>query len=583
MTATASTRRRRHALSIAVTGLMVVAASVVATAGPAAAEVPRSQRVVMFTDSVGLGAKNAVPRVFPAGWQVRVDGEPAEMVGQMEENFVRPRLASNPDWFGDHVVIAAGYNFPHWDHERVVREVDSMIETLTDAGVKHVYWMTLREVKREYVSASGWRQIQPYSWYFPDVNDLLEQALERHANLHLVDWAAVADQPGLTYDAIHLNNTGSALFANIIRAAVDGVSTEVPDGSTTRINVPDADGAVAAVVNVTTTDPRTAGFISLHPCDAPPPTVSMHNHRRAEVAAHSGIVPLDGNGDFCATTRIATNLIIDVTGLFRAESGFIAPPPTRWLDTRERPGRTPVPAGGTVSLDIDSIRAAIGYDGDPAAVAVVATATEAEAPGWLRVGTCGAESVTSNVNYTDGFAVPNLAIVEPDATGRICITSLSETHVIVDLFGIFESTTAEPATETVAKGVVKGVEADRAVRWLDSRETGMKIGAGQTVRFDTAVGGFGPSDGAVVNVTAVNTEAPGFLTVYPCDDDLPTTSVLNTRPGTVVSNATIAAPNDDRALCIYSLTTTDLVVDMMGSIAGSFEPLTPFRVLDTRT
>ena len=67
------------------------------------------------------------------------------------------------------------------------------------------------------------------------------------------------------------------------------------------------------------------------------------------------------------------------------------------------------------------------------------------------------------------------------------------------------------------------------------------------------------------------------------DDDLPTTSVLNTRPGTVVSNATIAAPNDDRALCIYSLTTTDLVVDMMGSIAGSFEPLTPFRVLDTRT
>ncbi len=435
--------------------------------------------------------------------------------------------------------------------------------------------MTLREVKPQYVSGAGWRQIQPYSWYFPDVNELLEQALERHPNLHLVDWAAVADQSGLTYDAIHLNPTGAALFSSIIRAAVDGVSTSVPDGSTTRINVPNADGAVAAAVNVTTTDPRTAGFISLHPCDGPPPTVSMHNYRRAEIAAHSGIVPLDSNGDFCATTRVATNLIVDVTGLFRADTGFVAPPPTRWLDTRERPGRTPVPAGGTVELDIDSIRASTGYTGDPSAVAVVATATEATAPGWLRVGTCGVDAETSNVNYNDGFAVPNLVIAEPDAAGRICVTTLSETHIIVDLFGIFD------ADDDPLDAI--DVEADRAIRWLDTRETGVKVGAGETIRFDATAGGFGSSDGAVVNVTAVNTESPGFLTVYPCDDPLPATSVLNTRPGAVVSNATIAAPNDDQALCVYSLTATDLVVDMMGSIDGSFEQLTPFRVLDTRS
>jgi len=564
--------RRRTAIAHWIAALLAVTAvtAVVASTGrdTVRASTPRSQRVVMFTDSVGLGAKPALPRAFPAGWEVRVDGRPAEMVGEMEQNFVRPRLASNPEWFGDHVVIAAGYNFSHWDHPRFVSEVDSMVNTLTAAGVKHVYWMTLREIKPQYISAGAWRQIQPYAWYFPDVNRLLEQALERHPNLHLVDWKAVADRSGITYDAIHLNNDGAALFSNIIRAKIDAVTTAVTDGSTTRINVPDADGAVAAAVNVTTTDPRAAGFVTLHPCDGPPPVVSMHNHRRDEVVAHAGVVPLDADGDFCATTRVATNLIVDVTGLFRPDAGFTAPPPTRWLDTRALAGRSPVPAGGTVALDFDDVRGRVGYTGDPSAVVVVATATEASAPGWLRVGTCGDEGETSNVNYSDGAAIPNLAVVEPDAEGRICVTTLAGSHVVVDLFGIFDE--GSP------------VEADHAVRWTDTRELGVKVAAGSETRFDTTVGGFGPSDGAVINVTAVNTEAPGFITVYPCGDERPTTSMLNTRPGLVVSNAAIAAPNDDQQLCVYSLSATDLVVDMMGSIDEAFRPLVPIRVLDTR-
>ena len=80
-----------------------------------------------------------------------------------------------------------------------------MVATLLEAGVKHVFWVTLREVKPQYISPAAWRQIQPYYWYFPTVNDHLERALARHPNLSLIDWAAVADQPGLTYDAIHLN------------------------------------------------------------------------------------------------------------------------------------------------------------------------------------------------------------------------------------------------------------------------------------------------------------------------------------------------------------------------------------------
>ena len=83
-----------------------------------------------------------------------------------------------------------------------------MVRTLLEAGVKHVFWVTLREVKPQYITAGAWRQIQPYYWYFPTVNEHLERALGAHPHLSLIDWAAVADRPGLTYDAIHLNTPG---------------------------------------------------------------------------------------------------------------------------------------------------------------------------------------------------------------------------------------------------------------------------------------------------------------------------------------------------------------------------------------
>jgi hypothetical protein len=51
--------------------------------------------------------------------------------------------------------IAGGYNYPYWDPARFDRSIDSMIATLTSAGVKHVYWVTLREVKPQYISGAG--------------------------------------------------------------------------------------------------------------------------------------------------------------------------------------------------------------------------------------------------------------------------------------------------------------------------------------------------------------------------------------------------------------------------------------------
>ena len=45
---------------------------------------PPEHRVYMVTDSVGLGAKNALPAAFPPDWQVTVDGTPALFVEQLD-------------------------------------------------------------------------------------------------------------------------------------------------------------------------------------------------------------------------------------------------------------------------------------------------------------------------------------------------------------------------------------------------------------------------------------------------------------------------------------------------------------------
>ena len=81
--------RRHHAAPWVATVLLttllssVLALSPFSTAGRVQAA-PPEHRVYMVTDSVGLGAKNAVPAAFPAGWQVTVDGTPALFVEQLE-------------------------------------------------------------------------------------------------------------------------------------------------------------------------------------------------------------------------------------------------------------------------------------------------------------------------------------------------------------------------------------------------------------------------------------------------------------------------------------------------------------------
>ena len=86
------------------------------------------KRIFMISDSVGLGAKSAMSKVFPAPeWQLTVTGKPGIFTEQLAANYVAPAPLYQ---FGESAIVATGYNYPYWDPPRFDRAIDQMVNTL---------------------------------------------------------------------------------------------------------------------------------------------------------------------------------------------------------------------------------------------------------------------------------------------------------------------------------------------------------------------------------------------------------------------------------------------------------------------
>ncbi len=90
-----------------------------------------------------------------------------------------------------------------------------------------------------------------------------------------------------------------------------------------------------------------------------------------------------------------------------------------------------------------------------------------------------------------------------------------------------------------------------------------------------------------VNVVTVDPVSQGYVTVYPCAVARPFTSAVQSQVGRIVSGSAIVPLGADGSFCVFSNTTTEIVVDMNGSFAPSararYEPMIAQRRLDTRS
>lgn len=97
-------------------------------------------------------------------------------------------------------------------------------------------------------------------------------------------------------------------------------------------------------------------------------------------------------------------------------------------------------------------------------------------------------------------------------------------------------------------------------------------------------------EAVAINLTAIGTFGPGYLTAWPTGSVQPNVSSLNHQTGgAVVPNLVIVPLGTDGTISIYSLSGTNLSVDVQGvferadsSVAGRFVSIIPDRAIDTR-
>jgi len=204
-------------------GPAVSAAATSTVPAPTTTASEAARTVTILGDSVLLGAKDTFTAELQAsGYIVDYRATPAWMLHQASEDIAAANVP-----VGETVVIGLGHNslwerdrgdFDNWSG-KFDREADELLATLKDLGAKKIVWATLREPSESIIPPEGRKQYDLYVWYFPYVNERLRLIPQRHPEVVLADWAAVSNQEGLTYDAMHLTRSGIRLMIDTIRQA----------------------------------------------------------------------------------------------------------------------------------------------------------------------------------------------------------------------------------------------------------------------------------------------------------------------------------------------------------------------------
>lgn len=259
-------------------------------------------------------------------------------------------------------------------------------------------------------------------------------------------------------------------------------------------------------------------------------------------------------------------------------SGFTPREPERVLDTRF--GLFDLRARQTERSEVTVLDLSSKVAPGTAAVALNVTVAEAVRPGWVTVYPCGDAPEASNLNYSTGDTVANHVVVRLNASRRACLYSHEKVHLLADLAGEFSASSG---------GRFTGVA---PTRLLDTRiglgRTGSsRVAAGTSVEIAVAGRAGVPTNAtaAVFNVTAVDAQRPGYLTVYPCGSTVPVASNVNYASSAPTPNLVTAQLSSSGSVCVFAERDTHILLDVSGSysaVGALLLPLAPMRAFDSR-
>lgn len=296
--------------------------------------------------------------------------------------------------------------------------------------------------------------------------------------------------------------------------------------------------------------------------------------------------------------RVAYNVdnsLFVVNTLPDGASSFVPTDPVRIFDTRaSEPAPGPkgtLPADSAVDVQVAGIS---GVPTNASAVALNVTALDAPVGGFVTVWPSGQpRPLASSLNVTAAHQVrPNLVIVPIGADGQVSMYSQSGGDLIADVTGFFT-----PTSGGVAGGRLEPLAPSRLFDTrADQPAPGPKGLVGPDSLISVMVTGRAgvPQDAAAVllNITATNASAAGFVTVWPAGATRPLASTVNLNgAGDTAPNAAIVRIGDNGMISLYAQSAVDLIADVTGYVTGSaddvstgglFVPLAPARVFDTR-
>ncbi len=341
-------------------------------------------------------------------------------------------------------------------------------------------------------------------------------------------------------------------------------------GSTRTVPIPQSGcnvpaGALAYSVNVTVVPPGPLTYLTIWPAGQTQPVVSTLNSFDGRVVANAAIVPAGTNGAVNVFVSNATDVILDINGVFvpagtANSQSFYPVAPCRVMDTRDGslPGAFGPPSlagGSTRSFLIPASRC--GISNTAQAYSLNVTVVPHTGLQYLTIWPAGQpQPNVSTLNSFDGSIVANAAIVPAGSQGLTNVFVTNDTDVIVDINGYF-APAGSPGAESLYTVT--------PCRVVDTRGGG-GLSTSQSRSFSIPTGPCGgiPASAQAysLNVTVVPSGPLGYLTAWPTGQPQPLVSTLNSSQGKVVANAALVPAGTNGAISIFVTNPTDLILDI---------------------
>lgn len=366
------------------------------------------------------------------------------------------------------------------------------------------------------------------------------------------------------------------------RAGTGGLDAPIDAGCTLRLDVgaaavPAAAAAVALSVTALGSQP---GFLTVFPCAAGRPDTSNINTRSGGFPTPNLVVAIpDANRRVCIYSLFEAEVIVDLTGWWTEDGDqhLTTIAPVRAVDSRNDPGRVPLPAVTTRVVPLVS-----SIPSDATAVLGNLTVTEPHADGFMTVFPCGSPvPLASNLNFRAGESRAVAVAVGLGTGAELCVQSSTAAHVVFDVSGYY--------SPTPQFGPVAGLEPLSGRRVADSRTgeggwNGVFPAAGtRRLRPTAGLPGDSQSTAVVVNVIVTEAEGDGYVTLYPCGDDVPNSSAVNYTSAGESTNMVVVDLSSTGEICVFALTPAHVVVDLFGVLTADADVLVESLTLDAFT